>query len=82
VAVDSLVSNYAVFTVIGLVLVALGIFALLIPIMLKSDVLQWLSRIHPILLYVYRREGFFFVTSPILIAVSLLFLLYRWIGGS
>jgi len=82
VVVKALVLDYAVFTIIGLVLVALGILSLLMPIVLESDVLQWLSRIPPIFLYVYRRNGFVFVTSPVLIVVSLVFLLYHWIRGS
>lgn len=80
--VKALVLDYAVFTIIGLVLVALGILSLLMPIVLESDVLQWLNRIPPIFLYVYRRNGFVFVTSPVLIVVSLVFLPYHWIRGS
>ena len=80
--VKALVLDYAVFTIIGLVLVALGILSLLMPIVLESDVLQWLSRIPPVFLYVYRRNGFVFVTSPVLIVASLVFLLYHWIRGS
>jgi hypothetical protein len=82
VVVKPLVSNYAVYTIIGLVLVALGLLTLLIPTMLESGILQLLNRIPPIFLYVYRRDSFVFVTSPILIVVSVLFLLYRWIRGS
>jgi len=82
VVVKALVLDYAVFTIIGLVLVALGILSLLMPIVLESDVLQWLSRIPPIFLYVYRRNSFVFVTSPVLIVASLVLLLYHWIRGS
>ena len=77
-----LVLDYTVYTIIGLVLVALGLLTLLIPTMLESGILQWLNRIPPIFLYVYRGDSFVFVTSPILIVVSVLFLLYRWIRGS
>jgi len=72
-----LVSDYSVFTVLGLILISLGILALLIPLLLESEALRWLERVPPIIIYVYRRDGFTFVTSPLLIIISLLYLLYR-----
>ncbi|MCJ7770735.1 hypothetical protein MUP37_04055 [Candidatus Bathyarchaeota archaeon] len=61
---------------IGVLLIALGIVALLIPLILESGG-KILDAIPPIILYVYRRDGFTFVTSPILIIVSiLLFILH------
>ena len=74
-------SNYAVFAAIGLILIALGVLALLIPLLLESEILGWLEKIPPIIVYVYRRNGFTFVTSPILIVVGVLYLLYRWLVG-
>jgi len=75
--VTPLVSDYSVFTVLGLILISLGILALLIPLLLESEALRWLERVPPIIIYVYRRDGFTFVTSPLLIIISLLYLLYR-----
>lgn len=72
-----MVSDYSVFTVLGLILISLGILALLIPLLLESEALRWLERVPPIIIYVYRRDGFTFVTSPLLIIISLLYLLYR-----
>ena len=70
-------SDYSIFTAIGLILIFLGILALLIPFLLRSEALEWLESIPPVIIYVYRRDGFTFVTSPILIIVSILFLVYR-----
>ena len=69
-------SEYPAYTVIGVLLIALGIVALLIPLILESGG-KILDAIPPIILYVYRRDGFTFVTSPILIIASiLLFILH------
>lgn len=78
----SLSSDYSIFTILGLLLITLGILALLIPFLLESEALRWLERIPPIIIYVYRRDGFTFITSPILIIISVLYLLYRWLQGA
>lgn len=75
-------SDYSVFTILGLLLISLGVLALLIPFLLESEALRWLEGLHPIIIYIYRRNGFTFVTSPILIIISVLFLLYRWLQGA
>lgn len=71
-------SDYSVFTIIGLLLIAFGLLAILIPVLLESNVLRWLENIPPLIIYVYRRDGFTFVTSPILIIISAFYLIYRW----
>jgi len=68
-------SEYPAHTIIGLLLITLGIIALLIPRILQSEG-KFLETIPPIILYVYRRDGFTFVTSPILVIISILFFLY------
>jgi hypothetical protein len=65
-----------VFTSIGIIFILLGIAFLLIPLLvkylLKPEILE---KIPPIIIYIYKSNGFYFVTSPILIIISLLFLL-------
>jgi len=75
-------SDYSAFTILGLLLIALGLLALLIPFLLESEALRWLERMPPIIIYIYRGDGFTFVTSPILIVISVLYLLYRWLQGA
>ena len=64
-------SEYAAYTVIGVVLITLGMIALLLPFILESSG-KILETIPPIVLWVYRKDNFTFVTSPILIIVSIL----------
>jgi hypothetical protein len=69
-------SEYTAYTAIGLLLVVLGIVALLVPYILESGG-KVLEAIPPIILYIYRKDGFTLVTSPLLIIVSVsLFLLH------
>ncbi|MEM2888310.1 MAG: hypothetical protein QXR42_02385 [Candidatus Bathyarchaeia archaeon] len=62
--------------VIGVLLMILGILLFLMPIIIEK--LPSLENIPWIILYVYRHNGFVFVTSPILIIFSILSLLL-WI---
>jgi|FaiFalDrversion2_1042247.scaffolds.fasta_scaffold01359_3 predicted transporter len=62
-------------SLLGLTLVVLGLIFLLAPILARS--IPDIERIPAILLYVYRSDGFIFATSPILIILTLLFLLWR-----
>lgn len=69
-------SEYPAYTAIGLLFIVLGIIALLVPYILESGG-KVFEAISPLILYVYRRDGFAFVTSPILIIVSIfIFLLH------
>jgi len=62
--------------VLGIVLMVLGALLFIVPLIL--DKMPSLESVPWILLYVYRRDGFVFVTSPILIIISILSLLW-WI---
>jgi len=68
---------YRPFTTLGLVLIACGLILVALPFVIRS--MPSLERVPWIILWVYRRDGFFFATSPLLIiisAVSLLISLY------
>ncbi len=64
-------------TWLGIALILIGLALVLLPIIGSyvdfSQVPSWL-------IYVYRSDGFYFVTSPILIVLSLIALLaYFWL---
>lgn len=70
-------SLYRPFTTLGLVLIACGLILVALPFVMRS--IPSLEKVPWIILWVYRRDGFFFATSPLLIlisAVSLLISLY------
>ncbi|MBA7474917.1 hypothetical protein ES707_10279 [subsurface metagenome] len=70
-------SLYRPFTALGLVLIACGLILVALPFVIRS--MPSLEKVPWIILWVYRRDGFFFATSPLLImisAVSLLISLY------
>ena len=54
-------------TWLGIALILVGAALVLLPIMGKYIDL---SRIPPWLIYIYRSNGFYFITSPILLALS------------
>jgi hypothetical protein len=61
-----------VFTVLGVLLIILGIVLVAIPILSGIPaVMNTVDRVPWILLYVYRHENFVFATSPALILISL-----------
>jgi len=62
--------------ILGIVLMVLGVLLFVAPLVLER--MPSLESVPWILLYVYRRDGFVFVTSPILIIFSVLSLLW-WI---
>lgn len=63
-----------IFTVIGIILILLGIIFVPIPVLEQyinlAEVPSWL-------IYVYRRGNFYFATSPILLLASILFLMLK-----
>jgi len=70
---SALDSTFKPFTFLGLILIILGLILVAIP---------WVSRFIPnvervpwILLWVYRKDGFVFATSPLLIIISLISLI-------
>ena len=64
------------FTVFGVTLILMGIALVLVPIIIKLISPVDLKKIPWILLYVYRRDGFFFATSPILILIGIVYFLW------
>jgi cell division protein FtsX len=65
---------YRPFTVLGLILMLLGAILLLLPLILRY--LPEIEKLPSIILYVYRKGNFIFVTSPILIIISLISIIY------
>jgi uncharacterized membrane protein len=62
--------------ILGIILMVLGALLFVAPLVLER--MPSLESVPWIFLYVYRRDGFVFVTSPILIIFSVLSLLW-WI---
>ncbi|GBC75742.1 hypothetical protein HRbin06_01064 [archaeon HR06] len=62
------------FTLLGIFFILLGIALLLLPLLTKVINLQNLEKIPPLLLYIYKSDGFYFITSPLLLIISLIFL--------
>ena len=58
------------FTLLGIVMVLLGMLFVLVPHLARYA--PEIERLPPILLYVYRRDNFYFATSPILIIISII----------
>jgi len=67
---------FAFIQVLGVMLMVLGALLFVAPMVLER--LPSLESVPWIILYVYRSDGFVFVTSPILIIISVLSLLW-WI---
>ncbi|MFQ6135232.1 MAG: hypothetical protein ACE5KU_05395 [Nitrososphaerales archaeon] len=66
-----------VFTALGIMFILLGIALVIIPAVVRYlPSKDFLDRIPWIILYVYRQDNFTFVTSPLLILISLAFILY------
>lgn len=63
---------------LGLALVLLGVALMLVPVAVR---VVDAGRIPPLVLYVYRSDGFYFVTSPLLLLLSLFFLLLYFVRG-
>jgi hypothetical protein len=66
---------YRPFTTLGFILIALGALLVLLPFIAKYfpdlEGLPW------IIVWIYRRDGFYFATSPLLIILSLLSILLQ-----
>lgn len=60
---------YRPLTVLGLLLIACGFILVALPLIARH--LPSLERLPWILIWVYRRDGFYFVTSPLLIIISI-----------
>jgi hypothetical protein len=62
--------------VLGIMLMVLGVLLFIAPIILEK--MPSLESVPWIILYIYRSDGFVFVTSPLLIMISIISLLW-WI---
>lgn len=67
---------YRPFTILGLLLIVSGLLLVLLPFLARH--LPSLEKLPWIILWVYRRDGFYFATSPLLIIVSLISLLLNY----
>jgi len=66
------------FTILGLLLILMGIILVALPLI--SQYIPNLERLPWILIWVYKSDGFIFVTSPILIMVTIVSLLVQLLG--
>lgn len=69
---------YRSFTWVGAIMILFGIILVLIPYLTRYA--PEIEKLPPIILYVYRRDGFVFATSPILIAISIIWALISVLG--
>ncbi|MFQ6085779.1 MAG: hypothetical protein ACE5OY_05910 [Candidatus Bathyarchaeia archaeon] len=53
------------FTLLGVLLIVLGVVLVALPFLTRyAPSLESLEKLPPILIWVYRRDNFYFVTSP------------------
>lgn len=66
------------FTWVGVILIVLGIILVALPLLGKyvSD----LERLPWILVWIYRRNGFYFATSPLLIIISIIAIILSYLN--
>ena len=67
----------AFYQLVGILFLILGLLLLVTPFLLR--VIPSLENIPWVILYIYKRDGFIFVTSPILIVLSIISLLLNFI---
>ena len=72
--------SYRPLTVLGLLLIASGFILVALPLIARH--LPSLERLPWILIWVYRRDGFCFITSPLLIIISIVSLLVHLLSRS
>jgi hypothetical protein len=70
--------SYQPFTTLGLILIVSGLLLVLLPFLARF--LPSLDQVPWFIIWVYRRDGFTFVTSPFLIILSMLSLLVQLYG--
>ena len=69
---------YRPFTVLGLLLIVCGFILVALPFIARH--LPSLERLPWFIVWVYRRDGFYFITSPLLIVISLVSLILHLLG--
>lgn len=62
------------FTIAGVTFIAIGIILILISLVARFIPVVKLENIPWFILYIYRGDGFFFATSPILIIIAIIYL--------
>jgi hypothetical protein len=72
--------NFPPLTLLGVLLIAVGIVLVALPLIAKY--IPNVEEIPWIILWVYRKDGFVFATSPILIIISILSLVAQLIAGT
>ena len=71
-------SYYRPLTAMGLILILSGIILVMLPFIARH--LPNLEKLPWILIWVYRKNGFYFVTSPLLIIFSIISILLNLYG--
>ncbi|MCP8315217.1 MAG: hypothetical protein H3Z53_12740 [archaeon] len=67
---------YQFLTISGILLIIIGLALVLLPLIANYlPSIEKLEKLPPILIYVYRSENFYFITSPLLILISLILLI-------
>ncbi|MCC6018574.1 MAG: hypothetical protein NDF52_05815 [archaeon YNP-WB-062] len=69
-------------TSMGIAFIIIGVALIMIPLIVKIIPSISIERIPWIILWVYRKDGFTFATSPILIIIGLIYLIWiklKWI---
>lgn len=64
-----MIERYHPLTVLGVTLIIVGAILVALPLLAKYT--PSLEKLPSILVYVYHRDNFYFVTSPILILISI-----------
>jgi len=70
--------SYRPITLLGLLLIFSGVILVALPFIARN--LPSIEKLPWILIWVYRSDGFYFITSPLLIIISLISLLLRVLG--
>jgi hypothetical protein len=72
-----MLETYKPFIIVGLILIIIGIAIIALPLSFKLiPTLEKLEKLPKILVYVYRYNKFYFITSPILIIAGLAYFIY------
>jgi hypothetical protein len=69
--------EYRPFTALGWTLILLGVLFVVLPYL--SRLVPNMERLPWYIVYVYRSDGFYFATSPLLILLSLLSMLWGYV---
>ncbi|TET58707.1 hypothetical protein E3J51_00570 [Candidatus Bathyarchaeota archaeon] len=70
--------TYQPFTWMGIILIALGIILMALPLL--GRYMPDLERLPWIIVWVYRQDGFYFATSPLLIIVSIVSIMLNYLN--